>query len=198
MKQELKHFTIGDSFGGNQTWISETIPRGGCAVITASDCCMYFDLYKGTKLCPRCFPQPSREKYVQLCKEIVSYLCVGPTGIDSLEPFMDGLANFMKDQGGPVMSMRPFPGSKSLKEAQEIISHQIDNGFPIPCLTLHHKQPAFQIYDWHWYLLMGYEQVDRKYLVKAVTYGRGNWLDLSQLWETGYDQKGGLVLFSQQ
>ena len=32
--------------------------------------------------------------------------------------------------------------------------------------------------------------------VKAVTYSGHQWLDFRTLWDTGYESKGGLVLYS--
>ena len=34
-------------------------------------------------------------------------------------------------------------------------------------------------------------------MVKAVTYSWYRWLDLRKLWDTGYDYKGGLILYGQ-
>ena len=50
-------------------------------------------------------------------------------------------------------------------------------------------------YDWHWYLLNGYEERAGQFLVKAVTFGAWRWLDLTVLWDTGHKQKGGLILY---
>ena len=35
-------------------------------------------------------------------------------------------------------------------------------------------------------------------LVKAVTYSGYQWLDLKHLWDTGYENKGGIVLFNER
>ena len=48
---------------------------------------------------------------------------------------------------------------------------------------------------WHWFLLIGYKEYDDNIMVKAVTYGNYEWLDLNELWDTGYEKKGGLILF---
>ena len=32
-------------------------------------------------------------------------------------------------------------------------------------------------------------------MVKAVSYGEWVWLDFKALWDTGYDEKGGLIIF---
>ena len=35
-------------------------------------------------------------------------------------------------------------------------------------------------------------------MVRTVTYSRYDWLDLRRLWDSGYDNKGGLVLYEMQ
>ena len=60
----------------------------------------------------------------------------------------------------------------------------IDAGFPIPYLNLYHSSRSFKFYEWHWFLLNGYELWDDTLRVKAVTYGSWNWLDFDALWET--------------
>ena len=32
-------------------------------------------------------------------------------------------------------------------------------------------------------------------MAKAVTYGEWQWLDMDELWETGFEKKGGLILY---
>ena len=48
---------------------------------------------------------------------------------------------------------------------------------------------------WRWFLLIGYKEYDDTIMVKAVTYGNYEWLDLKELWNTGHEKKGGLILF---
>jgi hypothetical protein len=77
------------------------------------------------------------------------------------------------------------------------IKKQIEQGFPIPCLILNHKNKDLEDYVWHWFLLTGYEETKEKFMVKAVTYGSWKWLDLAELWDTGNKRKGGLILFKE-
>ena len=44
-------------------------------------------------------------------------------------------------------------------------------------------------------LLTGYEKAKDTCMVKAVSYGEWIWLDFKALWDTGYDEKGGLIIF---
>ena len=68
-------------------------------------------------------------------------------------------------------------------------------GFPIPYLMLHHKNRIFKFYDWHWFMLTGYESFEDACMVKAVTYGGFRWLDFNELWDTGYERKGGMIIY---
>ena len=94
--------------------------------------------------------------------------------------------------------MTPFSGSRNVREAEEKIADRIDIGFPVPCLTLNHKDPAFFDYDWHWFLLTGYERSANGFMIKTVTYGEWNWISLERLWDTGYPRKGGLILYDRR
>ena len=55
---------------------------------------------------------------------------------------------------------------------------------------------ALKDYVWHWFLLTGYEEYEDVMMVKAVTYGSYQWLDFDNLWDTGYTNKGGMILYS--
>jgi hypothetical protein len=50
-------------------------------------------------------------------------------------------------------------------------------------------------YVWHWFMLTGYREKHGRFYVKAVTYGEGRWVHLEELWDTGFKQKGGLILY---
>ena len=86
-------------------------------------------------------------------------------------------------------------GQTPYEKAEEAVEAQIQAGWPIPCLTLKHKEPAYDDYVWHWYMLTGYKKEAGHFFVKAVTYGGARWLDFRGLWDTGYEKKGGLILY---
>lgn len=65
----------------------------------------------------------------------------------------------------------------------------------MPTLILNHKNRALKDYVWHWFLINGYEEKDGTLMVKAVTYSNYQWLDLRKLWDTGYANKGGFILY---
>ena len=91
--------------------------------------------------------------------------------------------------------MTSLDGTEPYEAAKDAIVQQIDRGCPVPTLVLNHRDKSFRDYVWHWFLLNGYDASDQAFLVKAVTYGSYEWLDLRALWDTGYERRGGLVLY---
>ena len=126
------------------------------------------------------------------------YLRPRMSGIDRLEIFIDGVDAFLANSRERDLRMTPFDNGLSLQEARAVVIRQIDAGFPIPYLNLYHSNRKFKFYEWHWFLLNGYEFWSDTLMVKAVTYGSWNWLDFDALWETGRTPKGGMILWSKK
>ena len=199
MKKELPHFYIGNSLGGQQVWYSRLtdfgMHVGGCAAITACDCAIYFEKYFGLRgLYPFDLEKISREDYLRFGKIMEPYLYPRWSGVDKLEIYLDGFGRFLSDRNVDL-KLSGWSGENNFSDSREIICRQIDADCPLPCLILNHQERALQDYVWHWFILNGYELRDEKFFVKAVSYGIGRWFDFATLWDTGYQRKGGLILF---
>ena len=198
MLKELDYFWVGEEYGGRQSLLPDMIMRfAGCAAVTACDSLIYMTLYKNLKnLCPFSTDQLRGRDYVAFFKTVKPYLRPRLMGINRLEIFVVAFKKFLKEHGTFFLDVLPWSGDHDEQNTVETIKQQIDRGFLIPYLLLHHKNPNFENYEWHWFLLTGYdEKPDGRFLVKAVTYGAYEWLDFAKLWNTGYDRKGGLILF---
>lgn len=197
MKHELKHFKIGYSYGGNQDWFPTFMMRiGGCGAETACDSSVYFALHRGlSKIAPENASKLTKDDYVSFAYEMKPYLSPRMSGIDRLDIFIDGYAAFLRDRGESRLSMTPFDGNESFEKAQEMVKRQIDNGYPIPTLILNHSNAKYKDYVWHWFLINGYDDSENSFLVKTVTYSHYQWLSLKDLWNTGYQKRGGFVLY---
>ena len=199
LTNELPYFYIGKAYGGCQTWCSTWAMReGGCGAVTACDCRIYLARYKGmTELYPYDAEKVNREDYVHFAEQDMHpYLYPRSTGIDKLETYIDGFTGYLQKQGNSTLKLQPWSGDESLEDTKAILCRQIDQGMPVPCLTLHHKNPLMKPYVWHWYLLTGYQRFEDTFLAKVVTYGQWRWMDLSVIWDTGCSRKGGLILLS--
>lgn len=197
MKHELEHFTIGDSYGGNQDWFPTFMMRiGGCGAETACDSSVYFALHRGLEtIAPENAATLTRRDYVRFAYKMKPYLSPRRTGIDRLDIYIDGYAAYLRDCGETRLTMTPLDGTEPFDAASAAIVKQTDQGCPVPTLILNHRSKDFRDYVWHWFLINGYDETDDAFLVKAVTYSRYEWLDLRALWDTGYERRGGFVLY---
>lgn len=199
MGKELEYFKVGSAYGGCQDWFSDYMMRiGGCGAVTACDSCIYFDLYMGTQLYPYDVNRLTRADYIRFGMEMKPYLRPRWSGIDTLQLFMEGFGDYLSGRGCTGIGMEPFRGNEPVERAREAIIRQINRCFPVPCLILNHKDPGYKAFEWHWFLLTGYERFVDECMVKVVTYGTWHWLDLRGLWNTGHRRKGGLILYHSQ
>ena len=194
MKKELKHPYIGASYGGNQEWFSGFMMKiGGCAAETAIECCIYFDRNFKTLLCPFDADKVTKENFVSLGEIMKPYLRPRMSGIDRLSIYIDGFGRYLSDKNSPI-KLSGIEGSESCEKAKAALISQIDREIPVPFLCLYHSNPSFKEYEWHWFLINGYELFDNTLMVKAVTYSTWEWLNFDDLWNTGRARKGGMIL----
>ena len=91
--------------------------------------------------------------------------------------------------------MDTLDGTETAETAAAAIVRQIDSGYPVPTLILNHKDRRMKDFNWHWFLINGYDEREDGLWVKTVTYSSYLWVSLGQLWETGHKMRGGLVLY---
>ncbi|MBR1859340.1 MAG: hypothetical protein IJ797_07565, partial [Selenomonadaceae bacterium] len=177
MRAELPYFLIGTAYGGWQEWFSDYMMReGGCAAVTACDCSIYFELFKGIRgLYPYDVQSISRNDYIKFADIMKPYLRPRWTGIDRLDIYIDGFQKFLHDRNVTNINLYPWAGDANLESTKFIIKSQIERGFPIPFLILNHSNPAIHAYYyWHWFILNGCDDSDN-FKVKAVSYGSWRW-----------------------
>lgn len=199
MKKELNWFSVEGAYGGNQDWMEdEWMNRGGCGALTACDTCIYLAREMGEKgMYPLDLSRLTKEDYIRFGMMMKPYLSPRPCGINTLEIYMDGFKDYLKSLNmDDRLLMAPFEGIRPWEEAAGAVKGEIDRGLPVPCLILRHDNPAMEDYVWHWFLLTGYECLSDRMMVKAVTYGNYRWLSMEEMWNTGFEERGGVVLYS--
>lgn len=199
MKKELDYFLIdGKYYGGDQNTIPDRLLQfAGCAAITACDLCIYLDLYCKTRLYPYNLQEISEKDYVKFASDMMKR-CITPglRGVDTLERYLRGFEKFQVKRGTHPVKLEGFSGEKEAEAAKEKIKESIDGGIPVVNLTLRHQNVKdFDDYEWHWFIFNGYEEREEGFFVKTVSYGKYVWLNFDQLWDTGFEDKGGLILF---
>lgn len=212
MRKELSYFTIQREFGGNQDWFTNVVMHvGGCAAATACDSCIYLAREFGMKeLYPFDADNLTKEDYIAFSQKMKPYLRPRIHGVNKLWMFTEGFGNYLRDMyGGKAKtaakdrvilseSMEEFSGNHSWKEARDFLQKKLNRGIPVPYLMLRHKdKERFEDFIWHWFLVVGYEAREGKgqeqFFIRTATYGEETWLNLEELWNTGEDEKGGLI-----
>ena len=107
-----------------------------------------------------------------LAERIMPYLHPRFTGIDTLELYTEGFSEYLHDVGEQSVSMHTLEGDAPVEEAVAQVIEQIDAGLPIAMLVLRHRNPRFNFYVWHWFILNGYEKRGHDFRVKATISGR--------------------------
>ena len=196
MKKELPHHRIGSSYGGNQEWFSGFMMKiGGCAAETAIECCIYLDQNFNTKLCPFEAENVTRSDFVNFGEIMKPYLHPRMSGIDSLSIYLEGFGAYLKDVKSDI-TLSGVEGFESIENAKAALISQIERGIPVPFLCLYHRDRRFKDYEWHWFLINGYESFEDTLMVKAVTYSSWEWLNFDDLWNTGRLKKGGMIVIN--
>lgn len=194
MKKELPHYRIDSSYGGNQEFFAGfSMKMGGCAAQTACECCIYLDKYFGTKLCPIDADKITKADYRVFGNIMKPYLHPRLSGVDRTQIFIDGFGAYLRDKGSSI-TLDSVEGGEDVNAAKAALISQIDKGLPVPYLCLNHNDRRFKEYEWHWFLINGYDDFDDTLKVKAVTYGSYEWLDFDALWNTGRSREGGFIL----
>lgn len=202
MERQLDYFSIEGAYGGSQDWFTNIVMHiGGCGAAAACDTCIYLALRRGmTGLYPFDIHHLNRTDYKAFSMKMKPYLKPRAGGIDRPELYIDGFKNYLAEQAGTDgerLFMKPLHGDAPLYTAREAVRSRIDAGLPVPFLLLHHQnKKQFEDLIWHWFMLTGYREEDDRFFVTAATYGEKLTLDFDELWDTGYEKKGGMVLYS--
>ena len=137
----------------------------------------------------------TRKTYSQFAMSVKLYLEPRRTGIKDLKTYMDGVKLYLEDTDVSDIYLEGLDGSKPYQAARDTIRNSIDAQIPAAYLMLKHQDKEYDFFQWHWFLVNGYEETTDMFKIKVATYGKAHWLDLRRLWDTGYDHKGGIVTF---
>ena len=195
MKRILPYFTIDGAVGGSQNWFTNVVMHiGGCAAATACDSCIYLALRRGMEhLYPYNIHELDRKSYVDFSMKMKPYLRPRVNGVNRLYMFREGFSRYLEDIGEKNLKMEELSGDESPEAAEQFVREHIDAGMPVPYLMLRHRQAYYKDFVWHWFLCYGYEERQDGMWIRVATYGEASEFSLRELWDTGYEEKGGMI-----
>lgn len=199
---ELDYFEIEGAAGGNQEWFSNVVMHmGGCAAAAACDTCIYFARVFGNRgwypFDTECL---TKEDYVAFSQMMKPYIKPRIGGVRKPEWFVEGFRRYLEEHPNcerPELRMKIVSGEEEVEKAAELLKERLDHGYPVPFLLLKHdNRSVFEDYIWHWFMIIGYENEGKDLLVQTATYGEKKMFSFQELWNTGNDEKGGMVLYA--
>ena len=195
MKRILPYFTIDGAVGGSQDWFTNVVMHiGGCAAATACDSCIYLALRRGMEhLYPYNIHELDRKSYVDFSMKMKPYLRPRVNGVNRLYMFREGFSRYLEDIGEKNLKMEELSGDESPEAAEQFVREHIDAGMPVPYLMLRHRKAYYKDFVWHWFLCYGYEERQDGMWIRVATYGEASESSLRDLWDTGYEEKGGMI-----
>ncbi len=195
MKRILPYFTIDGAVGGSQNWFTNVVMHiGGCAAATACDSCIYLALRRGMEhLYPYNIHELDRKSYVDFSMKMKPYLRPRVNGVNRLYMFREGFSRYLEDIGEKNLKMEELSGDESPEAAEQFVREHIDAGMPVPYLMLRHRKAYYKDFVWHWFLCYGYEERQDGMWIRVATYGEASEFSLRDLWDTGYEEKGGMI-----
>ncbi len=136
-----------------------------------------------------------KKEYKKFAMSMKPYLQPRESGIKDLGTYMDGVRAYLEDVEEDRVTVTGLDGTAIYGNAEAAVRETIDREMPVAYLMLKHRDKKFDFFEWHWFLVIGYDESDGGFMIKVATYGKAHWLSLKELWDTGFDEKGGLVLF---
>ncbi|MGF6990457.1 hypothetical protein M2150_001718 [Lachnospiraceae bacterium PM6-15] len=199
---ELSYFSVEGAYGGNQDWHTNLVMHiGGCAALVACDSLIYFakDLARAD-LYPFDLEQVTKEDYKAFGMLMKPYISPRIHGVKKLAWYKEGLEQYLTDYGITFpYRIKEFSGDNELSLAKERVRRQIDGGKVVPFLLLKHQQKSLSFFTWHWFLITGYEEEESGEMrVTVATYAKKHTISFDQLWDTGYEEKGGMILYEER
>ncbi|MBU9728816.1 cysteine peptidase family C39 domain-containing protein [Diplocloster modestus] len=194
-KIELHYIQVEKGYGGNQDRFRNFLMKmGGCAAITACDICIY--LAQRTDEWKRLYPSDeypvTAQQYEEFGMQMKRYLHPRVGGVSRLSMYTEGFDRYAEDCG-VGLSWDSISGTAGYEEAEAFVCRHLDAGMPVAYLMLRHENREFEDINWHWFVLTGYERAGDNFRIVYATYGQRRTADFKVLWNTGKEERGGML-----
>lgn len=195
-EKHLPLFNIGNMTGFDQEKFTDPWMKiGGCGAVTACDISIYLTKYKNMCLYPFDTECVSKRDYIAFSKIMKPFLSPRFTGIDTLEAYIEGFRDYVLSRGENI-TLTPLYANCDFPTFKEAVITSVDKEIPVPMLVLRHKKPSLSDFVWHWFYIAGYIESERTTKVEVISYGKRHFFDLAEIYDSGYERKGGVVIIN--
>ena len=189
--KELDFLNINNTYGGDQyKFLHPIMNRGGCSTVCACHAAALLAMHDRTKsaLYPYDSLTLTETEFKAFAKTMYQYVYPGFHGMPETRLFQEGFEKYAQNVDTKI-EFAELQGNESFDSAQQFIRKTIDDGISVQFLLLKHQNEAFSEIEWHWFTLTGYMDENIIY----STWGERCLASLSELWNTGYPEKGGMI-----
>lgn len=193
MKHELQILTIDGAYGGDQHWFRHPMMRlGGCSTVCACHLAAELALRFGkTALYPYETEIITKAQFRKFAKTMYRYVYPGRRGMPETGMFEAGFSAYAASTGETVR-YETLSGEADAAAAEAFIRAAVDGGRSVQYLLLEHCAPDVDDIEWHWFTVTGYDDADGFDIIFS-TWGERRQENLAKLWETGKEERGGLL-----
>lgn len=147
-------------YGGNQEWFPRIWQRkAGCGSTSGANLAAYYavndsrmkKVYKGNT------EKFYQDEYLELMKEMYTYMTPGPMGFPYVEKFVEKFMKFCKKHD-IIMEADIIKEYNTSEDAFRFVKENIDKEHPVALIILHHRAAELWEDNWHWVTVTGYTE----------------------------------------
>ena len=192
MKKELPFITVAGHYGGDQYKFPRIRMRGGgCSTVCACHAATLIALSDPERraFSPLKSLNVTRKDFNAFGVEMFPYVHPGFRGMPETAMFRESFGKYA-DSVGCHADYSELQGTASFDEALAFIENAIASDEYVQYLLLRHQDKQFDEIEWHWFTITA---IDGS-VITFSSFGEKCHADLRELWDTGFDEKGGLII----
>lgn len=192
MNIELPFITVAGHYGGDQYKYPRARMRlGGCSTVCACHAATLIALNDPDRagLSPLKALDVTRKDFNAFGVTMFKYVYPGFRGMPETAIFEKSFSEYA-DSVGIKVSYSSLQGDASYEEARAFIEEALSSGKYVQFLLLKHKNKIFDDIEWHWFTVTGINDDT----IIFSSFGERCEAQLSLLWDTGFDEKGGMLI----
>ncbi|MDO4566713.1 MAG: hypothetical protein Q4B42_05220 [Oscillospiraceae bacterium] len=194
--KEIPFLKVGAFYGGNQYWMLRPMMRlGGCSTVCACHAAALLAARGDGReaLCPFEGLECTRREFRAFFRTMFEYVYPSEMGMPELSLFKEAFGAYAESRDCEV-NFELVEGSEPLERAAEAAERALSEGFSPQFLLLRHKDKDIDDIEWHWFSITGFEREGGDMLLAFSTWGERRTISLSKLWDTGLEERGGLLI----
>ncbi len=193
MTYENEILSVNGSYGGSQKWFTRPMMKlGGCSTVCACHAaCELARKHGKAALYPFETKDLTLRQFRSFGTQMYKYVYPGFRGMPETRLFVRAFSDWC-EHCGETVGFDTLEGGAPYEAAENFIREHIERGISVQYLLLEHENNGIDDIEWHWFTVTGFSD-DNDFEIVYSTWGERRIASLELLWNTGKEEKGGLV-----